>query len=182
MIRKLALLSLVAGLSACGGGEHEDVKLWMAEVSKDLKGGVPPLPELKPFPVIAYEAAGEADPYSAARLEPERASGGGKYAPDFDRPREQLESFPLESMRFIGVVTKNKSGGRHALIQVEGVVYQVGKGNYMGLNFGRIVDITDNEVVLKEIVQDPSGQTADWVERPTTLQLLEGTQGIGSGK
>ncbi|MBS3935790.1 MAG: pilus assembly protein PilP, partial [Sulfuritalea sp.] len=66
--------------------------------------------------------------------------------------------------------------------QVDGVVYQVGRGNYMGQNFGRIVAITDSEIVLKEIVQDPSGQTSDWVERQMTLQLLEGGQGKESKK
>ncbi|MDP2108673.1 MAG: pilus assembly protein PilP, partial [Rhodocyclaceae bacterium] len=75
-----------------------------------------------------------------------------------------------------------KSKHRHALVQVDGVVYQASKGNYMGQNFGRIVAITDTETILKEIVQDPSGQTTDWVERQMTLQLLDGTAGKESNK
>jgi len=31
-------------------------------------------------------------------------------------------------------------------------------------------------------VQDPSGQTADWVEREVTLQLRDGSQGKESKK
>ncbi len=99
-----------------------------------------------------------------------------------DRPREQLEGFPLESIDFIGVVNKLKNKERRALIKVDGVVYQVAKGNYMGQNFGRITEINDTEIILKEIAQDPSGQTADWIERQTTLQLQEGKQGKESKK
>lgn len=180
--------SLVLGVacvtlfSGCGSGEHTDIKQWMEESSRDLRGRVPPLPELKPFPIVSYEATKELDPFSAGRVEPEKKEGGGGKKPDFDRPREQLESFPLESLQFIGVVSKDKGKFRHALIQVDGVVYQVGKGNYVGQNFGRIVKVTDAEVVVSETVQDPSGQTADWVEREATLQLQEGAQGKEAGK
>lgn len=174
-----ALGCLIAG---CGGGEHEDIKAWMADSARELKGNVPPVPELKPFPVVSYDAADKSDPFSAMRIEPERKDGGGGNMPDFDRPREQLENFPLETISYIGVVSKTKAKAKHALVQVDGVVYQVGKGNYMGQNFGRVTDITDTEIILKEIVQDPTGQTADWVERQMTLQLQEGTQGKESKK
>lgn len=179
---KLVLSVLLAGvLVGCGSGEHEDIKQWMADASKDLRGRVPPLPELKPFPVVSYEAKDNLDPFSPTRIEPERKDGGG-HKPDFDRPREQLESFPLESMQFVGVVSKNKGDARYALIKVDGVVYQAGKGNYIGQNFGHIVAVTDTEIVLVETVQDPSGQSADWVERQATLQLQEGVQGKEADK
>lgn len=164
-------------LSACSNGGHEGIKSWMEESSRDLKGVIPPLPELKPFPVVSYNAAERIDPFNALRIDPERKEAGGAGKPNFDRPKEQLESFPLETISFIGVVKKTRNNAKHAVVQVDGVVYQVGKGNYMGQNFGRIVDITNSEIVLKEIVQDPSGQTSDWVERQMTLQLQEGSQG-----
>lgn len=180
--RLFPLLLLAAVLSGCGDAEHQDIKQWMDESSRDLRGRVKPLPELKPFPLIAYEAHDQMDPFSANRVEPEKREGGGGARPDFDRPREQLENFPLESLQFIGIVSKTKSKDRHALVQVDGVVYQASKGNYMGQNFGRIAAITDTEIILKEIVQDPSGQTTDWVERQMTLQLLDGTAGKESKK
>lgn len=175
-IRALTQFVLLAVLAGCGGSEHEDIKQWMAESSKDLRGEAPPLPELKAFPIISYNATEELDPFSAGRIEPEKKEGGGK-KPDFDRPREQLESFPLESMSYVGVVSKQKEKSHHALIRVDNVVYQAGRGNYVGQNFGRIIDITDTEIILVETVQDPSGQTSDWVERQMTLQLQDGSQG-----
>lgn len=177
----LALSGLLAAfaVTGCGGGDHNEIKQWMEEASRDLKGNVPPLPELRPFPIVSYDAGDKLDPFSAQRIEPERKERTGANEPDFDRPREQLENFPLETISFIGVVSTKKTKERHALVQVDNVVYQVRKGNYMGQNYGRINAVTETEIVLKEIVQDPSGQTADWVERQMTLQLQEGAQGKG---
>lgn len=175
-LRVFLVVVLTVILGACGSEEHQDIKQWMDESSRDLRGRVPPLPELKAFPVVSYDASGFTDPFSDARLDPERKDDGGS-KPDFDRPKEALEGFPMEALSFVGVVVKGHGKQRHALIQAENVVHQVAKGNYIGQNFGRIVGISDNEISLVETVQDPSGQTSDWVLRPITLPLAEGTQG-----
>ena len=44
-------------------------------------------------------------------------------------------------------------------------------GNYLGLNYGRVMRISETEVVVREIVQDSTGE---WTERPAALQLVEG--------
>jgi type IV pilus assembly protein PilP len=49
-------------------------------------------------------------------------------------------------------------------------VYQVTTGNYLGQNFGVILGINENEIRLKELVQDGSG---DWTERTASLQLIQ---------
>lgn len=185
-MRPLLNLWLVTGvailLPACGGSEHADIKQWMAESSRDLRGSVPPLPELKPFPIVSYISMDKPDPFGAGRFEPDKSEAEGGKKPDFDRPAEPLEKFALESMSYVGLVSKDKDKIRHALILVNGAVFQVQKGNHIGQNFGRIVDITDSEIVLLETVRDPSGRSKDWVERKMTLQLLEGAKGKEAGK
>jgi type IV pilus assembly protein PilP len=161
-------------LAACGGDDHQDIKDWMAEASKDMHGRVQPIPEIKPFPIISYDAGDLPEPFNPAKVVPEKRSGGGGIQPDFDRPREPLEAYPLESLKMVGVMRKNKV--LHALIQVDNTVYQVRPGNHMGQSFGVITSITDAQVNIKELVQDPTGQTADWVERIATLQLQEQEQ------
>ncbi len=47
------------------------------------------------------------------------------------------------------------------------------KGNYLGQNYGRVTQITESEITLREIVQDAAGE---WIERGTTLQLQENTK------
>lgn len=169
------LLCLVAGLlAACGGEEHQDIKQWMAEVSKDMRGRVQPIPEIKPFPIVSYDAGDLLEPFSSAKVVPEKRGGGGGIQPDFDRPREPLEAYPLESLKMVGVVRKAKT--LHALIQVDGTIHQVRMGNHLGQSFGVVTSITEAQVNIKELVQDPSGQTADWVERLATLQLQDQAQ------
>lgn len=173
--RRLPTLLTCLVLAACGGEEHEDIKLWMKEASKDMRGRAQPIPEIKPFPVVSYDAGSLLEPFSAAKVIPERKQGSGGVQPDFDRPREPLEAHPLEALRLVGMVRKNKV--LHAMIQAGSVVHAVKTGNHLGQNFGVVTAITDSEVRLNELVQDPSGQTADWVERAATLQLQDANDG-----
>jgi type IV pilus assembly protein PilP len=174
-MRTPALISLtVAMLIGCGGDEHQDIKEWMADASKDMHGRVQPIPEIKAFPIVSYDAGDLPEPFSPGKVVPEKRTGGGGIQPDFDRPKEPLEAYPLESLKMVGVVRKNKV--LHALIEVDRTVYQARPGNHMGQSFGVITSITDAQVNIKELVQDPSGQTADWVERIATLQLQESAQ------
>jgi type IV pilus assembly protein PilP len=53
---------------------------------------------------------------------------------------------------------------------VDTLLYQVTRDNYLGQNFGRILRIEENQIVLREIVQDAAGE---WIERPAALQLQE---------
>lgn len=170
-MRRAAIFMACLGLAACGGEEHQDLRQWMKESTKDFKGKIPPLPAIKQFPSLAYEAADLADPYSAAKIEPERKLGGGGIKPDLDRRKEPLESYPLESLKMVGTLMRGKM--THALIQADRNLHQVKIGNYMGQNFGIITDINETEVKLKELVPDSLG---DYTERTSTLQLQEKQQ------
>lgn len=166
----VVMVSLVL-LAACAEEEHQDIKQWMKTSSADMRGRVLPLPEIKPFPIVSYDATDLLDPFSSVKLVPEKKSGGG-IVPDFNRPREPLEGYPLESIAMIGIV--RKGGTSYALVQAsDGTVHQVKAGNHLGQNFGVIVSVSDAEVRITELVQDPSGQSADWIERPASLTLRE---------
>ena len=49
-------------------------------------------------------------------------------------------------------------------------LFRVKPGNYLGQNFGRITDISESLVSLKEIIQDSGGS---WEERNQALQLQD---------
>jgi len=97
----------------------------------------------------------------------EKSSKGKK--PDLDRRREPLEAYPLDSIKMVGVMQKGKL--TYALITADQTLHQVKIGNYVGQNFGMVTQVTETEVLIKELVQDAAG---DWVERDATLQLQEG--------
>jgi len=168
-----ASLAAASLLAACGGEEFGDLKAELNEKSKDFRGRVEPLPQVKPYEPVPYTAEGLTDPFRPDRLD---VAGGprapraevSKLAPDLNRPKEPLEAFPLESLQMQGTITQNRD--TFALVKAGPNLYRVRKGNYMGLNFGVVTGIEEAEVKLKELVQDGQGE---WVERTTTLQLLE---------
>ena len=161
----VALASVV--LVACSGGENEDLRQWMNDAAKDIKGRIPPLPQVKPYEPVPYDVGKLSDPFKSSKLGVEQKKGGGNgRQPDLERPREPLEAYPLESLKYVGVMTRKKVS--YAIIQVDASLYQVRVGNYMGQNFGVITKITEAETTLKELVQDSAG---DWVERSSTLLL-----------
>jgi type IV pilus assembly protein PilP len=72
---------------------------------------------------------------------PDEKKGGGGFRPDLDRPKEPLELYPLESLKYVGVMTRKKVS--YAIIQAESALHQIKIGNYMGQNFGVVVDVSE---------------------------------------
>jgi type IV pilus assembly protein PilP len=90
-------------LAACTA-EQDDLRSWMAQQEAGMKGQVKPLPEIKPFPVVDYDAFTQINPYDADKFVAARVVVGGGRAPDANRQREPLESYPLESLKRVGVL------------------------------------------------------------------------------
>jgi type IV pilus assembly protein PilP len=171
-MRRAAILATVLLLAACGGDEHQDLKAELNNITKDLRGHVEPLPVVKPYEPVPYQAFDLPDPFSQSKIELATGVGakgkGGPNAPDTARPKEPLEAYPLESLKMVGTISQK--GVNYALVRADSSVYRVKAGNYMGQNFGIITEITDSQIKLKELVQDASG---DWNERKTALQIAE---------
>jgi type IV pilus assembly protein PilP len=161
------LLASSIALMACSSGENEDLRQWMDDAARNIKGKIPPLPQVKPYEPVPYDAGNLMDPFKVSKIGSEQKTGGGSgRQPDLERPREPLEGYPLESLKYVGVMTKKKVS--YAIIQVDSALYQVRAGNYMGQNFGVVTRVSESETTLKELVQDSAG---DWVERTSTLLL-----------
>ncbi len=172
-VRGLFLLVLAAALLiACGGEEFQDLRDFVRDSGADLRGQVDSPPEIKPYEPFPYENnASLPDPFKPRKQETKNAggSGSGLNQPDFARPKQELEEFPLESMKMVGYLRKGSLG--NAIIRSsEGKLHRVKVGNYIGMNFGQITSITESEVKIKEMVQDGAG---DWSERISSLQLVE---------
>ncbi|HLE68026.1 MAG TPA: pilus assembly protein PilP [Burkholderiales bacterium] len=171
-MRRLIVLASVALLAGCGGDEHTDLKQELGQLTKDLRGRVDPLPQVKPYEAVPYRGEGQVDPFRPERINVAQVGGaavaGSGRRPDMDRPREPLEAFPLESISMVGTLTRGKEF--FALVKAGANLFRVRKGNYMGQNFGVITGVDDNQIALKELIQEGGG---DWVERASSLQLQE---------
>jgi type IV pilus assembly protein PilP len=168
---RLMIVACVALLSGCGAASHQDLREWMADQGKNAKGRLDPLPTIRPYESFAYNAFDLPDPFKPRKIEPNKSTS--KLQPDLTRRREPLEAFPLESLAMVGTIEKGKA--LYALVKTpERDIYQVRQGNYLGQNYGVIVDISDSELKLKELVQDGAG---DWAERSSALNLLPSDKG-----
>ena len=149
--------------------------LELNNLTKDLRGKIDPLPVVKPYEPVPYSAFDMPDPFGAAKIElvTRSAGSGGGLKPDLNRPKEPLEAFPLESLKMVGVLQQSKQ--TFALVKADASLYRVKVGNYLGQNFGLVTTISENQIQLRELIQDASG---DWAERQSALQLQE----AGGGK
>jgi Tfp pilus assembly protein PilP len=105
MSKLLVLLASVI-LVACASGDHEDLREWMSTVAQDAKGKIPPLPVVEPYEPVAYDVGDLIDPFKPAKLGSDARKGGSGFKPDLDRPKEPLELYPLESLQYVGVMTR----------------------------------------------------------------------------
>lgn len=161
-------------LAGCSSNEQE-IDQWMAQRRAETKPKVDPIPEPKKFTPESYTQGAAVDPFSIQKLAQalrraagQSAASSALVAPELNRRKEPLESFPLDAMSMVGSLIRQ--GRPVALLRMDNLVYQVRPGNYIGQNFGKITRITETEVVLREIVQDAAGE---WIERTATLQLQE---------
>jgi type IV pilus assembly protein PilP len=172
-VKKLAIILSLLGLAACGGEQHGDLKQELAQATKDFRGRVDPLPQVRPYEPVPYTAEGEIDPFRPERIDVSQgrgatASNDKRLEHEKVRPKEPLEAFPLESIQLMGTITQNKE--TFALVKAGPNLYRVRKGNYMGQNFGVVTGIDESQVSLKELIQESGGE---WVERDSALQLVE---------
>ena len=173
--RLVIVASLCGILYGCGSSSEDEIRQWMVEERNQTRPKVTPIPAPKQFKPEAYTNASVMEPFSNQKLtqalkrdSAQVAANGALVEPELARRKESMESFPLDSMVLVGSIIK--SGQHVALVNVDNLLYQVKLGNYLGLNFGRVMKITETEVTLREIVQDAAGE---WIERVATLQLQE---------
>lgn len=161
---------LVVLLAGCGGEEFQDLRDFVNNAGADMRGKVEPPPDIKPYEPFAYDnSTSLPDPFKPRKQDARSSNRAGQNQPDLDRPKEELEDYPLESLKMVGYLFQRNVG--HAVVRSsEGKIYRVKAGNYIGLNFGQILSVSETEVKIKEMVQDSAG---DWTERESSLQLVE---------
>jgi type IV pilus assembly protein PilP len=163
-------------LTACGKETVVEMNAWLAEQKRAPVAKPVVTPEPIKFVPATYELGHLVDPFSVRKMvnvaKSEKQSGGSQLiSKELERRKEPLEQYPRESITFTGSLLKN--GQPAGLISVGKQLFYVKLGDYMGQNFGRVIKITDSELVLREIIQNASG---DWEERVTTLRLQENSK------
>lgn len=157
----LVLISLVLMATGCNSKKQEELESYLSTVKNRPIKPIAPIPAIKPYLRFIYPEH-EVDPFDVSILAPvispvseiQHVDKGIEI--DTSRVPEFLEGYPLDSLNMVG--TLNKDGALWALIRVpDGSIQRVKKGNYIGKNFGKIEDITDSRISLKEVVPNGFG-------------------------
>ena len=171
---RFAVLGLgLLALTGCGdGSDFSDLQQYLDEVRARPKGSIEPLPAFVPYEAFTYSAAALRHPFQPpVKIDlAQREKGSKDIRPDETRIKQFLEGFNIEN--FVMVGTLANGDGPFALVKGGDGGHRVKVGDYLGRNHGRIVDITDAEIEVLEIVPDGEG---GWLERPRSLNLKERT-------
>lgn len=154
------LCLLVAGC----GADNSDLQSFVAEVKARPAAPIEPIPEIAPYTPYTYRAEDRRAPFTPTAPRREVTSNSD-LAPDPNRPRDPLEAFPLDALRLVGTISR--AGVTYALIQApDNVIHRLHRGDHLGQNYGEIDGISENGVLLTEIVPDGLG---GYIRRPATI-------------
>jgi len=177
--RYFGLISVVM-LGGCAGSDKSDLEQYIASVLARKGGQVAALPAIKPYERYLYSSAdnGLRDPFQET-LDQEKKVEAVGHVVDIQQEKfndeirthnsEELEAFELDTLRMVGSLQSDNS--LWAIIRDNaGTVHRIQVGNYLGRNYGKVLDIKEDRLELREIVKDSEGR---WEERNASLALAE---------
>jgi len=159
-------------LSACTAS-MDDLDKYIAAVKARPADPIEPIPPVKTYTPYEYDGLSGRDPFRQSITEGSddvRATTGTGPRPDFERSKQYLERYELDTLSMVGTFGKEQS--YWALVRdPEGVIHRVPVGDYIGKNHGRVVDIKDTRLGLSELISDGAG---GWLVREASIALGEG--------
>ncbi len=164
------LTLLVMGCS----DQHSGLLQYIEQVKAIPASKIEALPELVVIESFEFDAGNVRDPFNP--LEKMSAEMQGYDAlsnavhPDDSRLKGTMEFMPLDTLRMVGTVFFQLE--LWGLVEaLNGKIYRVRAGDYMGLDHGEIVAIKDTSIELLERVS--GSEPGVWVKRKAKLEILQ---------
>jgi type IV pilus assembly protein PilP len=156
------ILSLVTVLITACSGDNSDLLRHINNVKSRPGSPIEPIPKFSPLPVFRFPE----NDTRRSPFKPVEVKKTEQLAPDQERVKQPLEVYPLDALKFVGIL---KEGNQlWALIRnPDKKVVPVKIGNYMGQDFGRIISITNNVIKLEELIK----KSGTWEKKITTINL-----------
>lgn len=177
-LKTLGVLFATFLLSACSSST-EDLKAWVDRIKAQPPGRIQPMPEIVEYKPHDYSAGHLKSPFSdlapelEAQLQALHEGCDESVQPDPSRRKEDLEKYSLDSMEMVGVLNnKNKKWGLIKMTAgpVKDRVFNVTEGNYLGINHGSILSITEHQIEISTLVPDSKGC---WERRTVYMALAQ---------
>lgn len=171
LAQRLVIATAVLLLSACSNNDEMiELQNYVQSTVNRAPGPIEPIPAFSSYEPFQYSASSLRSPFDIPLdITQIIRNQNNNVRPDENRPKEQLENYAVNSLVMVGTISR--SGTEWALILDEsGLVSRATVGNYLGRNHGRIIEVTENQIELIEIV--PTGD-GSWMERPQTILLRQ---------
>ncbi|WP_110714709.1 pilus assembly protein PilP [Salinicola acroporae] len=165
----LAGMLIASGLlTGCQDADLGALEAQLDALRHKPEGQIAALPQMPQYATADYDQSQRRSPFVAEhdeQVEPvDRAP-----LPDADRPRQPLEAFELDSLTLVGtLMVGNTPSGLVAA--PDGRVHRLFEGDYLGRDYGRVVDVESRALALVETVRDPQG---DWTECRQRLAMAQ---------
>ena len=163
-IRCCGLIVLGVGLTACSQNDkQQEISRYIEQVRTLEPHAIEPIPSFEPLQQFSYpEDQGARSPFLAKVTDRTIQV----LQPDVHRLKQPLEAFPLDALKFVGIF---EEGVRRwgLIMQPGGQVVRVSVGDYMGQNYGKIIAVKDNSLMIEERVL----QEGSWIKRRITFRL-----------
>ena len=161
----ISMMFIGTMLSGCED-DHErsyrELQHYVAEIKKRAATPIEPIPELRQYSSYHYPKGARRDPFQQVMQQI------SELAPDRERKKQALESFPLDTLRMVGIMSAAKEQWALILAPDE-KIYRVRPGDYLGQRYGKVVSIEQQKIKITELIAVPGG----WENRSATLALQE---------
>ena len=179
----LTIIMLTHSQLSMGGyvfSDMSDLQKYTDDVLARPGGRIEKIPTIEPYKAYTYKSSKEnkRDPfmpfYIDTDMDKKKHQKLGltpeQIAEIEIRNKEELERFELDSLRMVGTL---QYGNQYwaIILDPEGTVHPLRSGNYLGRNIGKITNIFENRIELREIFLNNQGS---WEERKASIGLSEG--------
>ncbi len=104
-------------------------------------------------PVYSYNPVGKIDPFRPILSDRAGGPSGSKKRPERTAPLTPLQKIDINQVSLVGIIVSPK--GNMAMVQdASGKGYIIAKGTYIGTNFGKVIKVLKDKVVVNEEVED----------------------------
>jgi type IV pilus assembly protein PilP len=171
ILRNYLVLATCVGLSACSA-QIDDLIAYTDNVKASTNISIEDYPEFKQLQPVNYTASNMRSPFQRLQQGNEVTKNvtvqtANCSQPNRQRTKEKLESYGIDALQMAGVFSTG--GHKWVLIKAnDGSLHKAKRGQYIGLFFGKIINITDKEVVIEEMIPDGAGC---WKTKTATLTM-----------
>ncbi|MEH6453538.1 MAG: pilus assembly protein PilP [Psychromonas sp.] len=170
-MRKLIILFMTFPLFSCNEADLGDLNTFVVEAKSRSYPINDKVPTLKKIDALAFTQESARNPFSEPQAEivtPVANAPKSCPQPNFDRKKQALEMYSLDNLIMRG--TLNVDDQTWGLVQVSGgELHRIRVGYYLGLNHGKVLNVTKGKIELLELAADMDGC---WQERVTQIALL----------